>query len=117
MSQRFTSVDGLPHTIDSLFSQSVGSPTNVGLPGFEFPGQGSFASYAAPDAFTLFGAGPSSIIVIANSTAAVSTANPIGAITYSRPPSAAAFISAKGSHQAIVVMRYTESVPAGGTVE
>ncbi len=117
ISQRFTSVDGHPHTIDSLFSQSVGSSSSGALPGFAFPGQNSFASHATPDVFTLFPPGPGSIVVVPDSTAGASTSNPIGAITYSRPPVQADFISAKGAHQATFVMHYTDSVAAGGTVE
>ncbi len=116
IAQQFTSVDGHPHTIDSLFSQSVGSPTGTGVPAFRFPGQYSFASHATPDTFTLFPPGPSSIIAIGNSTALPSTSNPIGAIIYSRRPTEADFISAKGAHQATFVMHYTDSVPAGGSV-
>jgi Glucodextranase, domain B/PASTA domain len=116
ISQQFSSVDGHPHTVDSLFSQSVGSPTGTGVPGFQFPGQDSFASHATPDTFTLFPPGPSSIIVIGDSTALPGTSNPIGAVTYSRPPTQADFISATGAHQATLVMHYTDSVPAGGSV-
>ena len=44
VTQRFTSVDGRSHTLDALFSQSVEAPDSGESPGFQFPGQGSFAT-------------------------------------------------------------------------
>jgi hypothetical protein len=116
VSQKFTSVDGKAHTIDALFQQGVQAPANGRLPGFQFPGQTSFASHAAPDSYSLFGPGPGSIIVVADSTSLPATSNPIGAITYGRPPSSANFISATGARTAAFVMHYTDSIPANGSV-
>ncbi len=115
VSQRFISVDGKAHTIDALFGQSVEGFSGA-TPGFAFPGQSSLVSHSAPDAFSAFSSGPGSIFVIANAGAAPSAGNPIGAITYSRPPISANFTSASGSDPATFVMHYTDTVPAGGSV-
>jgi hypothetical protein len=116
VSQKFTSVDGRAHAIDALFQQGVYAPGTGRVPGFQFPGQTSLASHAAPDSYSLFGPGPGSIIVVADSTSLPATSNPIGAITYSRPPSTADFISATGAQSAAFVMHYTDSIPANGSV-
>jgi hypothetical protein len=116
VTQRFESVDSRPHTLDLLFSQEVAASGTGEVPGFEFPGQGVFAAHSAPDAFSEFGAGPGSIIVIDDSTAQPSGANPIGAITYSSPPQQADFISPRSSQTPTFVMHYVAHVPAAGSV-
>ena len=122
VTQKFTSVDGRAHSIDALFGQSVSAPpppagSTGGSPGFEFPGQTSFATHAKPDAFTQFPAGPSSIIVISDAGGFLpATSNPIGAITYSRPPQSADFITATGALTATMLMHYSDPLPANGTV-
>jgi hypothetical protein len=116
VSQSFQDLDGKPHTIDLLVGQSIQAPSPGALPGFQFPGQTSFASHAVPDSYSLFPAGPDSIIVVSNSAGAPGTSNPIGAITYSRPPSAADFVSAAGAQTAALDLHYTDRIPAGGSV-
>ncbi|MDQ6604984.1 MAG: hypothetical protein M3Z06_00380 [Actinomycetota bacterium] len=116
VSQSFQDVDAKPHTLDLLVGQSVQAPAPGELPGFQFPGQSSFASHAGPDSYSLFPAGPDSIIVVGDSTAVAGTANPIGAITYSRPPSAADFVTAAAAQTATFDMHYTDRLPAGGSV-
>ena len=117
VTQRFTSVDGRPHSIDALFGQSVSAPSAGESPGFQFPGQTSFATHARPDSFTQFPAGPSSIIAISNNGGFLpATSNPIGAITYSRPPASADFITPSGAQTATMLMHYVDSIPAGGSV-
>lgn len=115
VSQRFASVDGKAHTIDALFGQSVEGPSGV-TPGFAFPGQSSLVAHSSPDSVSTFPSGPGSIYLIANSAAAPAVSNPIGAITYSRPPASANFISASAGNLATFVMHYTDTVPANGSV-
>ena len=116
VTQRYSSIDGKPHSIDLLLSQAIQAPGTGELPGFEFPRQTQFAAHAAPDSFTLFPARASSILVIGDSVAAPSTSNPIGAITYSRPPQAADFISPAGATVATMLLHYTAGLRAGGSV-
>jgi Glucodextranase, domain B len=116
VAQRFQDVDRKPHTIDLLFGQSVQAPTAGELPGFQFPGQSGFASHAVPDSYSLFSGGANSIIVVSDSAATPGTANPIGAITYSRPPASADFVSSAGAQTATFDIHYTDSIPAGGSV-
>ena len=117
VTQKFTSVDGRAHSIDALFGQSVSAPAAGESPGFEFPGQTSFATHAKPDTFTQFPAGPSSIIVISNAGGLLpATSNPIGAITYGRPPQSADFVTATGAQTATMLMHYSDPLPANGTV-
>jgi hypothetical protein len=115
--QQFTSVDGRPHAVDALFSQSFQAPSSGQSPGFEFPGQSSFATHGKPDSFSAFGAGPGSIFVVSNAAGLLpATSNPIGAITFGRPPQDASFVSSSGSQTATLLMHYGDSLPAGGTV-
>jgi hypothetical protein len=117
VTQRFTSVDKRSHTIDALFSQAVAAPASGESPGFQFPTQTSFATHSQPDSFTAFPPGPGSIIAIGDASGFLAaTSNPIGAITYSRPPASVDFISAKGAQTAMFLMHYLDTVPAGGTV-
>ncbi len=117
VTQKFTSVDGRAHSIDALFGQSVSAPSSGESPGFEFPGQTSFATHAKPDSFTQFPAGPSSIIVVSDAGGFLpATSNPIGAITYSRPPQSADFVTATGAQTATMLMHYSDPLPASGTV-
>jgi hypothetical protein len=117
VTQRLTSVDGKPHTIDVLFKQSVSAQSSGDSPGFQFPAQGSFATQSVPYSFSTFPAGPGSIIVISDAAGFLpATSNPIGAITYSRPPQSVDFISAKGAQTATFLMHYVDSVPADGSV-
>jgi hypothetical protein len=116
VTQRVSSVDGRSHTIDALFSQSVQAQASGEVPGFEFPGQGSFASHAVPDTFSVFPPGPSSIIVLSDAVAGPATSNPIGAITYDRPPISADFLSSAGNQTATFLMHYLDTVPASGSV-
>jgi hypothetical protein len=116
VSQRFTSVDGRAHSIDALFGQSVQAPASGETPGFAFPRQTSFATHSKPDSFSTFPGGPSSIIVIADASAAPATSNPIGAITYSRPPVSADFVTGAGAQTSTLLMHYVDSIPARGSV-
>jgi Glucodextranase, domain B/PASTA domain len=116
VTQTFTSIDGRAHMIDAMYGQSVSASQPGHVPEFEFPGQTSFAAHAKPDEFTQFPAGASSIIVLSNDGLLPATENPIGAITYSRPPQSADFISSSGASTATLVMRYTDALPAGGSV-
>jgi hypothetical protein len=111
-----TNVDTRPHTVDALFSQSVVAPTGGELPGFEFPGQASFAAHAEPDSFREFGVGPGSIIAIGDSAAPPSGSNPIGAITYGRSPMSADFTTIGGSQTATFTMHYVDTIPPGHSV-
>jgi len=116
VTQRFTSVDGRSHQIDALFGESVAAQSAGESPGFQFPGQGSFATQATPYSFSSFPAGPGSIIVISDPSFLPTTSNPIGAITFNRPPVSADFVSAKGAETATFLMHYSDTVPAGGSV-
>lgn len=117
VTQRISSVDGRSHTVDALFSQSVASPTSSESPGFQFPGQSSFATHSRPDSFAAFPAGPGSIVAISDASGFLpATSNPIGAIIYSRPPTSVDFVSAKGSQTATFLMHYADTIPAGGSV-
>ena len=117
VTQRFTSVDRRSHMIDALFSQAVAAPASGESPGFQFPRQTSFATHSQPDSFTAFPPGPGSIIAIGDASGLLpATSNPIGAITYSRPPTSVDFISAKGAQTATFLMHYVDTVPAGGSV-
>jgi Glucodextranase, domain B/PASTA domain len=115
VSQTFTSLDGNPHSLDLLFSQSVSAPSATSTPAFEFPGQPVFASHAVPDSFSLFPAGPGSIYVISNAADQPATSNPIGAITYNQPPTGADFVNASSAQTGTFLMHYAETIPAGGT--
>ena len=116
VTQRFVSVDGRAHSIDALFAQSVEAPAAAEAPGFEFPGQASFAAHGMPASFSAFPRGPSSIIVVGDAAALPATSNPIGAITYSQPPASADFVTASGAQTATLLMHYVNSVPANGSV-
>jgi hypothetical protein len=116
VTQRVSSTDGRAHTYDALISQSASAPAPGQQPGFEFPGQTSFAGHGAPDAFAAFPAGPSSIVVLGDSTAAPSGLNPIGGITYNRAPRSADFVTPAGSSTATFLMHYTDQIPATGYV-
>jgi hypothetical protein len=112
-----TNVDTRPHTVDALFSQSVIAPSAGELPGFEFPGQATFAAHAEPESFNEFGFGPGSIIAIGDTAAPPSSSNPVGAITYGRAPVSADFISIAGSQTATFTMHYVDTIPPGGSVK
>jgi hypothetical protein len=116
ITQRFISVDGKAHAIDALFSQSVAGQAAGQTPGFEFPGQGSFATHGAPYSFATFPAGPGSILAISNANLLPATSNPVGAITYSRPPVSADFLSGTAAQTATFLMHYADTVPARGAV-
>jgi hypothetical protein len=117
VTQQFSSVDGHTHTVDALFSQAVEAPSTGESPGFQFPGQPSFATHSQPDSFAAFPPGPGSIIAIGDASGFLpATSNPIGAITYSRPPTSADFVSAKGNQTAVFLMHYGDTIPAGGSV-
>jgi hypothetical protein len=108
--QTVTNTDTRAHTVDLLFSQSVTSPASGELPGFEFPGQQTFAAHQSPDSFSQFPSGPSSIILLSDSASAPSRSNPIGAITFSRPPTSADFVSAANSQVAMFTMHYVDTL-------
>jgi hypothetical protein len=117
VTHKLTSVDGKPHMIDVLFSQSVSAQSSGDSPGFQFPGQASFATHSVPYSFSTFPPGPGSIIIISDAAGLLpATSNPIGAITYGRPPQSVDFISAKRAQTATFLMHYADSVPAGGSV-
>jgi Glucodextranase, domain B/PASTA domain len=116
VTQQFTDVDGKVHDLDLLFSQSIAAPVDGATPGYEFPGQSVFASHAAPDSYSLFPPGPGSIFVIASSADAPGTANPIGAITYGQPPLSADFVNSTGSRIGTLLMHYSATLPAGGSL-
>ncbi len=117
ISQRFSSVDGRAHTIDALFSHSVQAPAAGQLPGFAFPGQGSFATHGKPDSFSAFPPGPGSVLAVSNAAGLLpAISNPVGAITYGRPPQDATFVTAVGSQTATLVLHYADNVTAGGSV-
>jgi hypothetical protein len=121
--QHFMNVDTRAHTIDLLFSQSVDAPETGELPGFEFPGQETVAAHTEPDSFSEFPPGPGSIVVIGDSDAPPSSANPIGAITYSQPPLSADFISTSSTvnpdsllPRSTFTMHYVDRLAPGATV-
>ena len=116
VTQRYSSIDDKPHTIDLLLTQAIQAPATGEFPGFEFPGQTQFAAHAAPDTFTLFPKRASSILMIGDSVAVPSTTNPIGAITYSRAPKAAEFVSPAGATVAAMLLHYTARLNAHGSV-
>jgi hypothetical protein len=111
-----TNVGTSPHTVDALFGQSIIAPATGELPGFEFPSQQSFTAHAEPDSFSQFGSGAGSIIAIGDAAAPPSSSNPIGAITFNRPPQSANFISSNGSQTASFVMHYIDTIAPGASV-
>ena len=113
--QTFTNVSSSAHTIDLLFSQAVMAPENGEAPGFEFPGQTAVEADAEPDSFTQFPAGPGSIIVVADAAAAPDAGNLVGAITYSKPPESANFVSESGSQTAVFTMHYVATLAPGAS--
>jgi Glucodextranase, domain B/PASTA domain len=113
---KFVSVDGKAHAVDSLFSDSVGAPRPGRTPAFQFPGQSAFSPQGEPASFSSFPGGPGSIAVISDGGGAPASTNPIGALTYNRPPAAATFTSAGGAQVATFLMHYADTVPAGGSV-
>ena len=77
----------------------------------------SLATHGAPYSFAPFPPGPGSIIAISNNNGFLpATSNPIGAITYNRPPLSADFVSATGAQTATFLMHYADTVPPGGSV-
>jgi hypothetical protein len=114
IAQRFASIDGRSHAVDLQFVQKVQASSGGEPPGFVFPRQGSFAVHGAPDSFTPFPAGSSSIFVVGNPVQTPSISNPIGAITYSRPPTSATFTSGPNAQQAAFTMHYAGTIPARG---
>jgi hypothetical protein len=80
------------------------------MPRFEFHSQQTFAAHQAPDSFAQFPAGPGSIVVLSDSASSPSSSNPIGAITYNRPPTSADFVSSSGNQVASFVMHYVETL-------
>jgi len=114
--QVFKSVDGRAHALDLLFGQSVGDPSSGVSPGFVFPGQSSIATHATPDSFTSFPSGPGTILADRDASAAPSSSNPTGGITYSRPPTSADFVSSAGASVATFLMHYADIIPARGSV-
>jgi hypothetical protein len=114
--QTLTNTDSRPHQVDLLFAQSVTSQASGQVPGFEFPGQTSFVGHEAPDSFSAFPAGPSSIVVVSDSGAQPSATNPIGSITYNRPPASADFVSGNGDSVATFLMHYTDTLQPNATV-
>jgi Glucodextranase, domain B/PASTA domain len=114
ISQRFASIDGRSHSVDLQFAQKVQASSGDEPPGFAFPRQSSFAVHAAPDSFTTFPSGSSSIFVVGDPVESPSTSNPIGAITYSHPPTSATFTSGPNAQQATFVMHYAGTIPARG---
>jgi hypothetical protein len=117
VTQTFTSADGRAHTLDLLYGQSVSAPASGESPEFEFPGQTSLATHGQPYSFGQFPAGPSSIIALSIASGALpATSNPIGAITYNRPPLSADFVTPPGAQTATLVMHYADSLPANGGV-
>jgi hypothetical protein len=115
VTQKLSDVDGRAHTIDAYFGQQIHSPSGS-VPGFEFPNQTSFATHASPDTFSDWASGPQSIIVVGDATTGPSTTNPVGAITFNRPPAAANFLSSRGAATAVFAMRYSDPLPAGGSL-
>jgi hypothetical protein len=113
---KFVSVDGRPHAVDSLFSDTVGAPAAGRTPAFQFPGQSGFSAQSEPASFSGFPAGPGSIAAISDGGGTPATTNPIGALTYSRAPAAATFTSASGAQFATFLMHYADTVPAGGSI-
>jgi hypothetical protein len=116
VTEQFVDTDGKPHTLDVLFTQAVRSPVASEPPGFEFPGQLVFASHRSPESFSLFPPGPGTMYVLADAAAAPAVSNPIGAITYQRPPVSADFITGGGAQIAKFLMHYVARVPARGAV-
>ena len=115
IAQRFASIDGRTHSIDLQFVQKVQASSGDEPPGFAFPRQGSFAVHAAPDSFTAFPGGSSSIFVVGNPVQSPSISNPVGAITYNRPPTSAMFTSGPNAQQATFVMHYAGTISARST--
>jgi hypothetical protein len=111
--QTVKNVDDRTHTVDLLFGQSVSAPSNSAFPGFEFPGQETFAAHSAPDSYSAFPKGASSIIVLSDASSTPSVSNPIGAITYNHPPTSANFVSGPGSPTATFLMHYTATLRPG----
>lgn len=114
--QTIKNTDTHPHTVDALFQQSVTSQASGEVPGFEFPGQTAFLGHAVPDSFSSFPSGPSSIVVVSDAAAQPSVSNPIGAITYNRPPLSANFVSSVSNQVGTFVMHYIDTIQPNKTV-
>lgn len=115
VSQRFVNTSDARQSLDLLFSQSVQAPASGDEPGFEFPGQSVFASAAAPESVGRIASGPGSIYVIADAADQPASSNPIGAITYGRPPLQADFVSAQGAQTATFLMHYAARLARHGS--
>jgi hypothetical protein len=113
--QTFTNVSSTTHAIDMLVSQAVRAPESGEGPGFEFPGQTAVAADSEPESFSQLPRGPGSIIVVGDAAAAPDEGNPVGAITYSKPPQNANFISATGSQTAVFTMHYVAILAPGAS--
>jgi Glucodextranase, domain B len=113
--QTFTNVSPTARTIDMLISQAVRAPESGEEPGFEFPGQTAVAADSEPDAFAQFPTGPGSIVVVGDAAAAPDEGNLVGAITYSKSPQSANFISSSGSQTAVFTMHYVARLAPGAS--
>jgi Glucodextranase, domain B/PASTA domain len=114
--QRFVDTDRRRHALDLLFNQTVEAPQSGEAPGFEFPGQTSYATHGEPDSFSSFPRGPGSIIVIGDPVETPEDFNPIGTITYGTPPASANFTSPDDSRFAGFLMHYTDRLGASQSV-
>jgi Glucodextranase, domain B/PASTA domain len=116
VAQRFVDTDRRRHSLDLLFNQTVQAPQGGESPGFEFPGQTSYATHGEPDSYSSFPRGPSSIIVIGDPVERPADFNPVGTITYAAPPISANFVSLDGSQRAAFVMHYADKLGASQSV-
>jgi hypothetical protein len=112
MTDTWSSVDGMPHSLDLLYDDVVakGSGTRRG---YQFPGQSGFTAYGAGATLPGPAAGPGSILIRTNMAANDGNhAESVGAITFSTPPADYVFAGNQELEEHQVLQ-----IPAGGSAQ
>ena len=112
MTDTWSSTDGKAHALDLLYDDAIGVVTvpPEGVPGYEFPGQTTFSTYAAGNTLPGASSAPGSILVRTNVSAADGDpTEAAGAITFGTAPSGFVFTANNDFEEHHVL-----TVPAGG---
>jgi hypothetical protein len=107
---RFSSTDGLAHTVRLVLDNSAGSSTPARS--FRFPGQGAYAAHVSGDLVSPPASGPWTVRFHAEGAADGDASKGVGAITSSLAPVALRFFSTRAYDAT-----YAITVPATGSVD
>jgi hypothetical protein len=109
LTDTWSATDGNSHTLDLLYDDYAGVPTNV--QGWQFPGQSGFTQYAAGASVAAPSSAPGSILVRTNVNAPDGDPSEgFGAITFGQAPSGLRFAGPTELEEHRLL-----TVPAGGT--